>query len=136
MKNYSHTVLQFLASIATCFGLTNQRQAVFYKHLGNISTLQYAIHTASVRMCFTQYIYLKYNLARHICTSLRLLASAGQPGHHQAHMLSRTLWKKWQRTVMCLRGVEISLLLQKRQTDISWNVACDLQVTVHRNKFL
>jgi len=50
----AHTTPQFLASSATCFGLTNQRQAVFYKHLGNISTLQYAIHTASVCMCFTQ----------------------------------------------------------------------------------
>ena len=30
----SHTTLQFLSSSATCFGLTNQRQALFYRHLG------------------------------------------------------------------------------------------------------
>jgi len=37
---------------------------------------------------------------------------------------------------MCLRGIEISFLLQKRQKDINWNEVFDVQVTVHSDKFL
>jgi len=41
-----------------------------------------------------------------------------------------------QKTVMCLRGIEISFLLQKRHENISWNVVFDVQLTVRSDKFL